>query len=151
MFASLLCIMLFADEWPREAPGLVRLSGTTDNLGNTAILHKLMTSKFPGIVILSEMAAQLKQRRMLLNLGWAPRDQNEQADALTNDAFQEFSPSRRIHVDPATLEFLVLGQYTRVAEHLYQETKKAKELAPAMRLKRRRRAAGSRLRDTHPW
>ena len=41
--------------------GSVIISGFTDNAGNEAVLNKLMTSKFPLVVILTELAEQLKQ------------------------------------------------------------------------------------------
>ena len=39
---------------------------------------------------------------------WLPRDQNEEADALTNFDYRFFEPSRRIEVDVNKLVFRVL-------------------------------------------
>ena len=58
-----------------------------------------MTSKFPSLVILTEFAAQLKSRHAELDLAWVPRDQNEEADALTNGDYSAFNPSLRIDID----------------------------------------------------
>jgi hypothetical protein len=82
LFATLLCIVTFGDAWPEGARGEVVLQGITDNLGNTFAVSKLMSSKFSLVVILAEVAAQLRSRSMVLSLGWTPRDQNEEADAL---------------------------------------------------------------------
>ncbi len=79
-----MCITAFGDAWPSGSAGEVRLQGFADNLGNSFALTKLMSSKFPLVVILAEVATQLRSRRMVLNLGWTPRDQNEEADVLTN-------------------------------------------------------------------
>ena len=87
LFVTLLCVVTFGDAWPGGARGEVVLQGITDNLGNTFMVSKLMTSKFPLVVILAEVVAQLRTRSMVLNLGWVPRDQNEEADALTNGDF----------------------------------------------------------------
>ena len=59
LFATLLCVKLFCGSWPEGARGALRLQGLTDNLGNTFALTRLMSSKFPLIVIMGELAAQL--------------------------------------------------------------------------------------------
>ena len=68
------------------------LLGITDNLGNSFILDKWMTTSFPSSIILMEVAAQLARLDTTLHLGWAPREQNVEADALTNEEFQCFYP-----------------------------------------------------------
>ena len=55
LFASLLCIRLFGDEWPADAKGGLTLAGLTDNRGNAYIVNRLMSSKFPLVVILAEL------------------------------------------------------------------------------------------------
>ena len=44
-----------------------------------------MSSKFPLVVILTEMAVQLQSRKLELDLDWIPRNQNKEADAITNE------------------------------------------------------------------
>ena len=84
---------VFGDDWTDGDKGNIAISGLTDNRGNTFVLPRLMTSKFPFMVVLAELAAQLRSRRMELGLDWVPRDQNEEADALTNGEFAGFAPS----------------------------------------------------------
>ena len=55
--------------------GSAVISGFTDNAGNEAVLNKLMTSKFPLVVILTELAEQLKQGEFDMTLTWVPADQ----------------------------------------------------------------------------
>jgi len=76
LYGTLLCILAFADGWPCSAVGRVRLAGTTDNLGNSYILSRLMSTKFPMLPVLGELAVQLMERRLSLELEWAPRLQN---------------------------------------------------------------------------
>ena len=102
--------MAFGNAWPAGAEGTIVLQGITDNAGNTFAATRLMTSKFPRVVILAELVAQLRQRRMNLHLGWAPRLQNEEADALTNGNFTAFDPARRVEVEVKSLPWLVLPQ-----------------------------------------
>ena len=85
------------------------------------MLCRLMTSKFPMVVVLAELAAQLKKRSLKLDLQWVPRDQNEEADALTNGDFSSFDPGRRINLKVADLKFEVLEDYMGAAAALYQE------------------------------
>ena len=47
----------------------------------------------------TEMAAQLQAREAELDFQWIPRNQNEEADGLTNEDFSQFDPSRRIMVE----------------------------------------------------
>ena len=45
-------------------------------------------------MVLMELSAQLQSRKILLHTSWIPRDENEEADSLTNGDFHAFSPSR---------------------------------------------------------
>ena len=119
-----------------------------------------MTSKFPSLVVVAELAEQLRRRGIELDLHWAPRDQNEAVDALTNEAFGEFRPENQISVNLEEIEFSVLPEYVVVAEELYKETCAAKEHRREMLKKnpglRHRhlakwRAASKKLRETAPW
>ena len=47
---------------------MARLSAYTDNVSNTYVLKKYLSSKFPLSVILLELAAQLYQAEMELDL-----------------------------------------------------------------------------------
>ena len=62
---------------------------------------------------------------MILRLGWAPRDQNEEADALTNSDFSSFELSRRVVVDLAAIEWRVLPRMLEAAQDLYDRVQKA--------------------------
>ena len=72
-------------------------------------MDKLMTSKFPLIVVLMELAEQLAAENVGMALRWIPRLQNEEADALTNGVFSGFAEERRIVVSVSELPFKVLG------------------------------------------
>jgi hypothetical protein len=126
LFATLLCIVTFGDAWPAGAQGEVVLQGITDNLGNTFAVTWLMTSKFPLVVILAEVAAQLRSRGMALSLGWTPRDQNEEADALTNSDFTAFDKARRVEIDVAAVDWLILPRMLEVSQHIYEKVHSSK-------------------------
>ena len=80
-----------------------------DNAGNEAVLNRLMTSKFPLVVILTELAEHLKQGEFDMTLTSVRRAQNELADALTNGDFGNFRK-----VDVGSLGFKILPEMVRV-------------------------------------
>ena len=85
-----------------------------------------MSPKFPLLVVLVELAAQLRKRDLGMNLFWAPREQNELADGLTNGDYSPFDPAKRIHVDIAQLDFLKLREMMLVAKLIYAEVQAKK-------------------------
>ena len=82
------------------------LTGYTDNQGNTFLLHRYTTSKFPLVVILIEMAEQLTAVGVGLALRWVPRLQNEEADALTSGRVNEFTAVLRFEEKVGERPFL---------------------------------------------
>ena len=153
LFATLLSIMAFAEEWPKDADGVVAVSGMTDNVGNPSVLSKLMTSKFPLLVVLAELSAQLHGRGLDMNLEWIPREQNSEADALSNLRFEGFRGERRVELDVEKLEWKILPEMMVAAEGLYGEIKVHKEERTAS--KRRNldqvRKPGKKLKERDPW
>ena len=92
---------------------------------------------------------QLRDRQIEMDLVWAPRDQNEEADAITNGEVGIFDPALRIELDLGNLAFKVLPALMVQAQELYQDVKErrarpAAEQAP-------RRGARRPLRETDPW
>ena len=152
LFATLVCIVSFGDAWPSGATGEIRLQGITDNQGNSFAVKKLMSSKFPLVVILAEVAAQLRQRSMALSLGWAPRDQNEEADALTNGDFSQFSPSNRVNVVVGEVKWLILPKMLQIASDIYEDVtrRKASREQPPLPAPASKKAKGC-LRQRDPW
>ena len=125
LYATLLCVMAFGDAWAKAASGRITITGATDNQGNSQVLCRLMSSKFPlVVVVLAELAAQLKKRCLRLDLQWVPRDQNEEADGLTNLDFSSFDPGRRMDLKIADLRFEVLDAYMAAATALYDDVVK---------------------------
>ena len=149
MFATLMCIIAFGDKWSAGDAGTLVLQGVTDNLGNTYTVSKLMTSKFPLVVILAELAVQLRRRGMGLKLQWAPREQNEEADALTNEEFGGFSPGRRVHLDVAALEWIILPRMAAAAEEIYEAAKLRRTGGQVAAPPPKKRLL--KLRERDPW
>jgi len=160
--ASLVSFVLFAPA-PRAQSGpatvVTVLPEFTDNRGNTFVLNGLMTTKYPLCCVLMELAAQMKARDLALQLQWAPRTVNTEADALTNGEFAGFAPELRIPVDMASANWLVLDNLMKAGSELQAEKLRLKAAAQAARAggggaplqagKRRKRE--ERLRVREPW
>ena len=129
------------------------LTGLTDNKGNAHAVAKMLTTKFPLCAILMEIAATMEQNRMPLSLYWIPREQNVEADELSNEDSKRFSPILEIKIDVAGLKFIVLDELLDKGEALYQLVEKHKAArepgsAPPKKLQRK---PEQKLRATHPW
>ena len=88
-------------------------------MGNSFALAWMTISTFPSVVILTEFAVQLPDRAAELNLEWVTRDQNEEADALTNEefgAFWEKDGNREEVIDKFRGHFEASGLRARVGE-----------------------------------
>ena len=126
----------------------------TDNSVNTSALSRLMSSKFPLVIVLTEFAAQLRRLRLDLSLQWIPRNQNEEADALTNQDFVAFIPENRIGVDISELNFMVLDEMFAVADSLYADMRARREKAKSVDGPLTPGSGASRpapLRERDPW
>ncbi len=86
---------------------------------------------------------------MALSFRWVPRDQNEEADALTNGDFASFNKELRVDVDVANVRWLILPRMLEVAGEIYERVRESKEgEGPPKALARPK--SGS-FRQRHPW
>ncbi len=151
-YGALLALLAFAPLLPTDSKARLRLPGMTDNAANTFSISKLMTTKFPLLIVIMEIAIQSEARNLILDLEWVPRDANEEADALSRGVTTGFNPEHRVHLDVKNLplhvmepmmrqgqEFQIMKQQRRAAEH--------RQSTPKPRAAR----AGNRLRDRDPW
>ena len=102
--------------------------GQTDNLGNVSVLSRLMSSKFPLVVIMTELAERLRRWDLYMSLDWIPRNQNEEADGLTNGVVSSFAAEQEIKVDLKELGLHTLDRMWKVADDLYKDVQERKVL-----------------------
>ena len=114
----------------------VSLSCGTDNQGNTHLLDRMLTTKYPLGVVLMELAHQMRVRRLVLRAHWLPRLENEEADALTNFDYRHFKAENRVAVTLESLKFSVLDE-------LFAEGEKYIATIEAEKAKHRKRAQAS--------
>jgi hypothetical protein len=89
---------------------------------------------------------------MALSVGWTPRDQNEEADALTNGDYAQFRPANRVNVTIEEVKWLVLPRLMAVASDIFSEVQKrkaAKDQSPQQAPPAKKAKGGLRQRD--PW
>eukprot|EP00438_Fugacium_kawagutii_P008249 Skav226268 [mRNA] locus=scaffold2708:264535:265680:- [translate_table: standard] len=127
LMAVLMTVIVFGKRWEGLVQkGEILLTASTDNLGNTHVLRRFMSCKYPLSIVVMELALQLKEKGVELDLRWLPRRQNTEADALTNQEFGGFDNRLRIHVDLEKVEFLILNKLMEKAGTLDEEMKLAK-------------------------
>ena len=150
-------LMVLCPSFPSaDAVGTATLSCGTDNQGNSFLLDKCLTTKYPLGVVLMEVACQAALKGAVLRARWIPRLQNEEADALTNSDFSHFDPALRIEVDLETLPFVVMpalfaegdAYVAELAELKAVEAKRISEGGERHPGKRRKK---DRLADRDPW
>jgi len=165
--AVLLCVVAF-EPWlsarpaPGGAPGVgnapakgavARLPTLTDNKGNTFALNRLATSKFPLCAVAMELAVQLERQGLTLDLGWAPREWNSEADALTNSNFTGFAAERRVVIELPKVKWLVLPAMLECGAKFFEEVQQIKSArghpGAVVQKKKRKREEALRVRD--PW
>ena len=155
LLASLVAVVAFIPEGAaeREASAVLSLRGGTDNKGNTYVVDRLLTTKFPLNALLMELSEQLEVRNSSLKLDWLPRQQNEEADALTNGWFQGFDQSKRLQPDIANLPWRVLPEMLRAGGALVDElmAKRASRNALAAMARRAKKRPQDALKTKDPW
>ena len=73
LVAVLIAVMLFAPgaEW-KGSRAQVTITAVTDNRGNTFVLQKFMSCKYPLSIVVMELACQLQKFGLEMDLAWAP-------------------------------------------------------------------------------
>ncbi|CAK9105104.1 Uncharacterized protein SCF082_LOCUS49005 [Durusdinium trenchii] len=76
----------------------VVLAAGTDNRANDVLSTKRTTTKWPLMAINMQLSSAIAKARLSLDLRWRAREENEEADSLTNEVFDAFDLSKRIPV-----------------------------------------------------
>ena len=129
-------------------------SSFTDNKGNTFAPNRLMSTKFPLCAMTMELAAQLERRGLAMDVGWAPREWNSEADALTNNKTEGFDPRCRLHIDLRTAKWLVLDTALEEGTSFFEQVKAVKAARALDRAAAQKGSGAGRrepLRVRDPW
>lgn len=143
-----------------ESSVLVSLTCSTDKQGNSFLLDRMLTTRHPLGIVLMELAHQMKQRRIVLRARWLPRQQNQEADDLTNAEYRHSDPRNRIEMnvqDPGSNimdslfkegdAYIAELEQNRASEKRKKEARLAKGREAGARKGRKERS----MRETDPW
>ena len=147
LVATLAAVVVFGI--PKGATGTFRCSAATDNQGNSRVVARLLTTKFPLNAFLMELAAQLQCRGAELDLYWLPRLQNIEADELTNSICHRFAEGNRLRFQLAEFRGLVLGSMLEEGMSLYQDIATCRAAKKARQSSKLPKSQAVRTRD--PW
>ena len=101
-----------------------------------------------------ELALQLQRHNSCLDLAWLPREQNIEADELSNGVTRSFDMKNEIPVNIADLEFIVLPELMAEGKHFYGDLlkkKEAKKRGALAGLEAKKRKLEDKLRARDPW
>ncbi len=130
LFATLLSVIAFNPLMKEGIESDLTLCGDTDNQGNASLASRMSTTKFPLVLVLMELSVQLMKRGARLQLRWLPREQNEEADALSNGQFHGFSDSNRIRIARDNFGDILFSKMLKAATKLELEIRQMKNKRP---------------------
>jgi len=93
-----------------------------------------------------ELVEQKRAREVELYLRWIPRDDNAEADALTNWDFSGFTMENRVLVEWPKLQWMVLESMMDEAQQLYDDIQ-ASRTGPLRRVTLKRQGR----KNVDPW
>ena len=104
--------------------------------------------------LLIELSEQLRAREAELHLSWIPRENNQEADDLSNLKLDEFSLENRVHFKLSEIPWIAFMELIGTTEAMYKEIVQRREenkarKRPAQSIKRLR--GNKRLKWTSPW
>ena len=147
LMATMLALVAF--DWLRDNKHRkslqVSFHAGTDNRANEALTLKRATTKWPLMALNMQMSSMLSKARLGLNLQWRPREENTEADDLTNERFGEFDPKLRVEVSLQSMDLSILQALVLV----HNEFEAAKQSAKAERALDP--ASKSKKFDKSPW
>ena len=87
--------------------------------------HEVVPTGFPA-----ELSLQLEGRGILLEVNWVPREQNTEADAITNGDFGWLKAENKISTVIGQLPFIVLPELLSKGEGFYSGSETVNVGAP---------------------
>ena len=147
LLATLAAVLVFVV--PVNMRSKMHCSAGTDNKGNSHVVARLLTTKFPLAAFLIELAMQLQCVGADLELYWLPRLQSQEADALTNDDLTRFDERLRMSFDLSTFKGLILSDMLACGTELYEEIRAAQRRKTERHGQRGRKSDA--LRVAQPW
>ncbi|CAK9010089.1 Fucoxanthin-chlorophyll a-c binding protein C [Durusdinium trenchii] len=129
----------------RKSVPLVLAAGT-DNRANDVLSTKRTTTKWPLMGINMQLSSAIAKARLSLDLRWRPREENEEADSLTNEVFDAFDLELRVPVTFSDLDLsmvFALWETKREFDELKERARLARASTPKHKVNKKV--------DKSPW
>ncbi|CAE7260349.1 unnamed protein product [Symbiodinium sp. CCMP2592] len=150
LLATLAALHIFGhlEAGPTRRLMKVEVLAQTDNKSNEGLTRKGSTTRWPLLMVNMQLTHVLMKAGLRLNLGWRPRDENQEADDLTNEIFDRFSEELRVPVQYSELplSFLHTLYEARLAQLSTREVDSIRDTVGG-----RPRFRGKRKREKSPW
>jgi len=105
--------------------------------------------------LLIELSEEPRVRQMELNLIWKRRNENVEADALSNMDFTSFTESLRIPVKGEEVQWRVLNEVISASEEIFlqlqSKRENSKRKSGSQVWKRKRTRPENRFKTKEPW
>ena len=121
LLGSIVAIKVFSGRWQCEIAAGCSVTGATDNKGNSFTVTLVMSTKWSLAVLLLKLSAQFHGLSLERFLQRAPRDDDVEADRLSNMDVAGLDPVLRIGVGPATLKWKAMQQRMPGASELFRK------------------------------
>ncbi len=126
-YAALHAFGFLQKEVDTSREGKISLVGAgTDNLANEFLARKRLTTKLPLGLLMLQFYTKLWDNGLWLKLTWRPREENVEADDLTNGKFEKFEKARRINLQYSDLDTRVLDALQGTLLSFEESTKELK-------------------------
>ncbi|CAE7840724.1 unnamed protein product [Symbiodinium sp. CCMP2592] len=150
LLATLAALHIFGhlEAGPTRRLMKVEVLAQTDNKSNEGLTRKGSTTRWPLLMVNMQLTHVLMKAGLRLNLGWRPRDENQEADDLTNEIFDRFSEELRVPVQYSELplSFLHTLYEARRSQLSSREVDSIRDTVGG-----RPRFRGKRKREKSPW
>ncbi|CAE8624388.1 unnamed protein product [Polarella glacialis] len=97
MLGAMVAFLAFDTFREAEGSAVARISARMDNQANDFLSKKMSSTRKSLGLILMQLATSLSRRRLQLNLDCRPREDNLEADDLTNGKFEDFAEKHRVN------------------------------------------------------
>eukprot|EP00435_Cladocopium_sp_Y103_P002248 s5620_g1.t1 len=110
LLATLAALFVFGwlDPSKHRKTAEVFIMAGTDNQSNEFLSFKRSTTRWPLMLVNMQLSALLSRCKLGLRLKWRPREENTNADALTNKEFSSVESNKRIMVEYSDLPLALL-------------------------------------------
>ena len=125
----------------------VEICAGADNRSSAAVQEKGASTKWPLLAVRMQIARTLFKHNTICRLQWRPRDENQEADDLTNGVFTKFENKLRVPVRFSDLDLSLLN----LLVDAYGEFAKLKSVALSAKPVEPKATKKQKLESKTPW